>query len=174
MNHHYDAVVLGGGTAGERVAAGLARAARYQAEVVLTNVLEGRREADYRAIPRVVYTTDTVYAVGITPGQAAEPGIDLRIAGYDLAATARAAVEADDRGRVEPYADRSRGLLIGAAAAGLHAEEWMSEIAPAIRAETPPSLLADVVHAFPTYGESLEAPLRDLAGRLATPEEEAR
>ncbi|QFG24999.1 NAD(P)/FAD-dependent oxidoreductase [Actinomadura sp. WMMB 499] len=155
---------------------GIARtthAARYQADVVLTNVLEGRREADYRAVPRVVYTTPTVYAVGITPGQAAELGIDLDIAGYDLAATARAAVEADDRGRVELYADRSRGLLIGAAAAGLHAEEWMSEIALAIRAETPLSLLADVVHAFPTYGESLEAPLRELAGRLGTPEEEA-
>lgn len=156
---------------------GIARtthAARYQADVVLTNLLGGHREADYRAIPRVVYTTPTVYAVGITPGQAAELGIDLATAGYDLAATARAAVEADVPGRVELYADRSRGLLIGAAAAGLHAEEWMSEIALAVRAETPLSLLADVVHAFPTYGESLEAPLRDLAGRLATPEEEAR
>ncbi|WP_262402276.1 hypothetical protein [Actinomadura sp. CNU-125] len=115
-----------------------------------------------------------MYAVGVTPGRAAELGIDLRTAGYDLAATARAAVEADDRGRVELYADRSRGLLIGAAAAGLHAEEWMSEIALAIRAETPLGLLADVVHAFPTYGESVEAPLRELAGPLAAPEEEAR
>ncbi|MFD0901123.1 dihydrolipoyl dehydrogenase family protein [Actinomadura sediminis] len=160
---------------------GIARtthAARYQADVVLANLLGGRREADYRAVPRVVYTTPTVYAVGITPGQAAGLGIDVATAGYDLAATARAAVEADVPGRVELYADRSRGLLIGAAAAGLHAEEWMSEIALAIRAGTPLSLLADVVHAFPTYGESVEAPLRELAGRLAapqaTPEEEAR
>ncbi|RSN58029.1 NAD(P)/FAD-dependent oxidoreductase [Actinomadura sp. WAC 06369] len=149
-------------------------AARYQADIVLANLLGGRREADYRAIPRVVHTVPTVYAVGITPGQAAELGIDVAAAGYDLAATARAAVAADVPGRVELYADRARGLLIGAAAAGLHAEEWMSEIALAIRAETPLSLLADVVHAFPTYGESLEAPLRDLAGRLAAPEEEAR
>ncbi|WP_067456927.1 dihydrolipoyl dehydrogenase family protein [Actinomadura macra] len=147
-------------------------AARYQARVVLSNLLGRRREADYRAIPRVVYTTPTVYTVGISPGRAAELGIDLVTAGYDLASTARAAVEADDRGRVELYADRSRGLLIGAAAAGLYAEEWMSEIALAIRAETPLSLLTDVVHAFPTYGESIEAPLRDLAGRLcATPEQ---
>ncbi|MFI0411112.1 dihydrolipoyl dehydrogenase family protein [Actinomadura sp. 3N508] len=141
-------------------------AARYQARVALSNILGQRREADYRAIPRVVYTTPTVYSVGVTPTRAAELGIDLRTAGYDLAATARAAVEADERGRVELYADRSRGLLIGAAAAGLGAEEWMSEIALAIRAETPLSLLADVVHAFPTYGESVEAPLRELAGHV--------
>ncbi|MFD0683119.1 dihydrolipoyl dehydrogenase family protein [Actinomadura fibrosa] len=143
-----------------------AHAARYQARVVLSNLLGRRREADYRAIPRVVYTTPTVYSVGISPRQAAELGIDLLTAGYDLAATTRAAVEADDRGRVELYADRARGLLIGAAAAGLYAEEWMSEIALAIRAETPLSLLTDVVHAFPTYGESIEAPLRELAGSL--------
>ncbi|MFG2090673.1 MULTISPECIES: dihydrolipoyl dehydrogenase family protein [unclassified Spirillospora] len=141
-------------------------AARYQAQVALSNLLGRRREADYRAVPRVVYTTPTVYSVGISPRQAAELGIDLHTAGYDLAATARAAVEADERGRVELYADRSRGLLVGAAAAGLYAEEWMSEIALAIRAETPLSLLTDVVHAFPTYGESVEAPLRELAANL--------
>lgn len=141
-------------------------AARYQARVVVSNVLGKRWEADYRAVPRVVYTTPTVYSVGISPSQADELGIDLLTAGYDLAATARAAVEADERGRVELYADRSRGLLIGAAAVGLYAEEWMSEIALAIRAETPLSVLTDVVHAFPTYGESIEPPLRELAERL--------
>ncbi|WP_245623286.1 dihydrolipoyl dehydrogenase family protein [Spirillospora albida] len=150
---------------------GLARtahAARYQARVVVENILGRPREADYRAIPRVVHTTPAVYAVGIAPAQAEERGIDLLTAGYDLAATARAAVDADDRGRVELYADRSRGVLVGAAAAGLHAEEWMSEIALAIRAETPLSLLTDVVHAFPTYGEAVEAPLRELAGHMQT------
>ncbi|GAA4089955.1 NAD(P)/FAD-dependent oxidoreductase [Actinomadura miaoliensis] len=143
-----------------------AHAARYQARVVVSNVLGKRREADYRAVPRVVYTTPAVYAVGLSPAQAEERGMDLLTAGYDLAATTRAAVEADDRGRVELYADRSRGLLIGAAAVGLYAEEWMSEIALAIRAQTPLGLLTDVVHAFPTFGEALEAPLRELAGRL--------
>ncbi|MFG2005903.1 FAD-dependent oxidoreductase [Spirillospora sp. NPDC048911] len=141
-------------------------AARYQARVVVSNVLGKRWEADYRAVPRVVYTVPTVYAVGISPGRADELGIDLLTAGYDLAATARAAVEADERGRVELYADRSRGLLIGAAAIGLYAEEWMSEIALAIRAETPLSVLTDMVHAFPTFGESIESPLRELAERL--------
>ena len=149
-------------------------AARYQARVALSNLLGERRETDYRAIPRVVYTTPTVYSVGVSPMQATELGIDLGMAGYDLAATARAAVEADERGRVELYADMSRGLLVGAAAAGLYAEEWMSEIALAIRAETPLSLLTDVVHAFPTYGESVEAPLRELARtcETAVPEED--
>lgn len=139
-------------------------AANYQARIVTAGVLGKRREADYRAIPRAVYTTPSVYAVGVSPVAAA--GLELVAAGYDLAETARAAVEDDDRGRVELYADRSRGILVGAAAVGLYAEEWMSEITLAIRAETPLSILTDAVHAFPTYGEAIEPALRELAERL--------
>jgi pyruvate/2-oxoglutarate dehydrogenase complex dihydrolipoamide dehydrogenase (E3) component len=138
--------------------------ANYQARVVVSNVLGKRREADYRAVPRAVYTTPSVYAVGVSPVSAS--GLELVAGGYDLANTARAAVENDDRGRVELYADRARGVLVGAAAVGLYAEEWMSEITLAIRAETPLSILTDVVHAFPTYGEAIDPALHELVERL--------
>ena len=138
--------------------------ARYQASVVIANILGERRVADYRAIPRCVYTTPSVCCVGVTPGQAAAAGIQLRTVGHDLAETARAAVEDDDRGRIELYSDRTRGdMLVGAAAVGRSAEEWMGELALAIRAGIPLKMLADVVHAFPTYGEAIERSLRELA-----------
>jgi pyruvate/2-oxoglutarate dehydrogenase complex dihydrolipoamide dehydrogenase (E3) component len=138
--------------------------ARYQASVVIANILGEHRVADYRAIPRCVYTTPSVCCVGVTPGQAAVAGIQLRTAAHDLAGTARAAVEDDDRGRIELYADMTRGdMLIGAAAVGRSAEEWMGELALAIRAGIPLKMLADVVHAFPTYGEAIERSLRELA-----------
>ncbi|MCW2859722.1 MAG: FAD-dependent pyridine nucleotide-disulfide oxidoreductase [Actinoallomurus sp.] len=139
-------------------------AANYQSRVVVSNVLGKRREADYRAVPRAVYTTPSMYAVGVSPVSAT--GLELVAAGYDLSNTPRATVEDDERGRVELYADRARGVLVGAAAIGLYAEEWMSEITLAIRAETPLSILADVVHAFPTYGEAIEPVLRELTERL--------
>jgi hypothetical protein len=40
----------------------------------------------------------------------------------------------------------------------------MSEVTLAIRAKIPVAVLADVVHAFPTYGEALQIALRELAG----------
>ena len=138
--------------------------ARYQASVVIANILGEQRVADYRAIPRCVYTTPSVCCVGVSPGQAAAAGIQLRTVGHDLAGTARAAVEDDDRGRIELYADVTRGdTLVGAAAVGRGAEEWMGELALAIRAGIPLKMLADVVHAFPTYGEAIERSLRELA-----------
>jgi dihydrolipoamide dehydrogenase len=139
-------------------------AANYESRVVVSNVLGKRREADYRAIPRAVYTTPTVYTVGVSPVSAS--GLELVSAGYDLSDTPRATVEDDDRGRLELYADRARGVLVGAAAIGLYAEGWMSEITLAIRAETPLSILTDVVHAFPTYGEAVEPVLRELAEQV--------
>lgn len=142
--------------------------ASYQARIVAANILGAGRQADYRAIPRVVYTTPSVYAVGLTPARATDAGIELATAGFDLAETARATVEDDDRGHIELYAGTD-GVLVGAAAVGLYAEEWMPEVTLAVRAGIPLATLADVVHAFPTYGAAIEPPLRTLAGQTVTP-----
>jgi pyruvate/2-oxoglutarate dehydrogenase complex dihydrolipoamide dehydrogenase (E3) component len=147
--------------------AAYAHVARYQARIVAANILGDDREADYRAIPRVVYTTPSVSAAGLSPQLAAAHGINLLAAGFDLAETARATMEDDDRGHVELYADATTGTLAGAAAVGLHAEEWMGEVTLSVRAQIPLAVLADVVHAFPTYGEAIEPPLRDLAKQVA-------
>jgi pyruvate/2-oxoglutarate dehydrogenase complex dihydrolipoamide dehydrogenase (E3) component len=142
--------------------------ARYQAQIVAANLLGGSRAADYRAIPRTVYTSPSVYTVGMSPSLAEATGVELITVSYDLAETPRATVEDDDRGRVELYADAASGdLLVGAAAIGPDAEEWMGEVTLAIRARIPLSVLADVVHAFPTYGEAVEMSLPGLTQRPA-------
>jgi pyruvate/2-oxoglutarate dehydrogenase complex dihydrolipoamide dehydrogenase (E3) component len=142
--------------------------ARYQARVVAANILGQRREADYRAIPRAIYTMPSVYAVGASPQGAAEAGIELVTAGADLQDTARALVAGEDAGRVELYAHPESKLLLGAAAVGPNAPDWMGEVTVAIRAGVPLPVLADTVHAFPTYSEALEPVLRELAGKLTT------
>jgi pyruvate/2-oxoglutarate dehydrogenase complex dihydrolipoamide dehydrogenase (E3) component len=133
-------------------------ASHYQARVVAANILGQRREADYSAIPRCVFTTPSVYAVGIVP----QAGDGLTTVRADLGDTARAFLNADDVGAVELYAED--GVLVGAAAVGPDAAAWMGEVTLAIRAKVPATILADVVHAFPTYGEALETALRELAG----------
>src|SRR5580693_5734072 len=142
--------------------------ARYQARIVAANVLGGNRCADYRAVPRTVYTSPSVVTVGVSPALAAASGVDLVTVSCDLADTARATVEDDDRGRVELYADAGNDdILVGAAAVGPYAEEWMGEVTLAIRARIPLDVLADMVHAFPSYGEAVGAPLRGLTLRSA-------
>jgi pyruvate/2-oxoglutarate dehydrogenase complex dihydrolipoamide dehydrogenase (E3) component len=143
--------------------------ARYQARIVAANILGGNRCADYRAVPRTVFTSPSVVCVGMSPSLAAATGVDLVTVSCDLAETARATVEDDDRGRVELYADAGNDdILVGAAAVGPYAEEWMGEVTLAIRARIPLDVLADMVHAFPSYGEAVGAPLRGLAQRTTS------
>jgi pyruvate/2-oxoglutarate dehydrogenase complex dihydrolipoamide dehydrogenase (E3) component len=160
-------------------------ASLYQAQVVVANILGQRREADYSAIPRCVFTTPSVFAVGIVPetaqaakdaegaedGKAPEAsaaGRMLRAARAELGDTARAHLGQDDLGCLELYADAQTGVLAGAVAVGPDAATWMGEITLAIRAKIPVTVLADVVHAFPTYGEALQTALRELAGAQST------
>jgi pyruvate/2-oxoglutarate dehydrogenase complex dihydrolipoamide dehydrogenase (E3) component len=152
-------------------------ASLYQAGVVAANILGRPREADYSAIPRCVFTTPSVYAVGEPAG----PG--FRTARVSLSEVARGRLGPDDLGCLELYA--ADGVLVGAVAVGPDAATWMAEVTLAIRAKIPVTILADVVHAFPTYGEALQAAFRELArsdhGRIAplseldmeTPEDDA-
>jgi hypothetical protein len=81
-----------------------------------------------------------------------------------LGGTTRAHLGQDDLGCLELYADAESGVLVGAVAVGPDAASWMGEVTLAIRAKISLAVLADVVHAFPTYGEALETALRELAG----------
>ena len=174
-------------------------ASRYQAGVVAANILGRRREADYSAIPRCVFTTPSVFAVGVVPpvevaadedgaaagngagqmlpiakipagarpaesGARPADGAGLITVRANLGDTTRAHLGQDDLGCLELYADAESGVLAGAVAVGPDAASWMGEITLAIRAKISLAVLADVVHAFPTYGEALETALRELAG----------
>jgi dihydrolipoamide dehydrogenase len=130
-------------------------ASRYQASVVAANLLGQPREADYSAIPRCVFTTPSVYAVG----EPARP--EFATARVSLSEVARGRLGSDDLGCLELYA--ADGMLVGAVAVGPDAATWMAEVTLAIRAKIPVTILADVVHAFPTYGEALQAAFRELA-----------
>jgi pyruvate/2-oxoglutarate dehydrogenase complex dihydrolipoamide dehydrogenase (E3) component len=128
--------------------------ATYHAKILAANLLGQSRKADYRAIPRAVYTSPTVAGVGLTAQAAREQGYTVATAGVDLRKTARAETEGTPHGRLELIADKDRGVLLGASAIGPHADAWLGEAALAVRAAVPLTLLGDVVRAFPTFNEA--------------------
>lgn len=138
-------------------------AAKYQGRIIAANLLGREARADYRAIPRGVYTDPSVACVGLSAERASQQGYDVVSASMDVGQTARAATTGLRAGRLVLVADRRRRTLLGAAAIGPHAEEWIGEAVVAIRAELTVDLLTDVVHAFPTFSEIYEPALQELA-----------
>ena len=151
--------------------------ANHHAWVVAAQLTGRDRRTDVGHIPRTMWTEPQVTACGLTADQACEAGVDLVVVGMDVGETGRAWTErwsddgvlrADGRpaGRVELYADREAGVLVGAAAIGPDADSWMSEIVLAVKARVPVAVLADVVRAFPAWTQVMDPPLAELAAEL--------
>jgi dihydrolipoamide dehydrogenase len=146
--------------------------ANYQARIVAGHLLaRDARDADYRAVPRAVYTDPTVFSVGLSADAAREAGLEVAVADSDVTQTGRAFIEGAAAGRsprparLELVADRSAGYLVGAVAVGPDADSWASELALAVHARVPLATLVDLVHAFPTWGEAVLPAVRELARR---------
>ena len=92
---------------------------------------------DYRGVPRAVYTTPVLAAVGHTVASARAAGIEPMVARAAVGDMVRSTTE----GWLKLLADPRRGTLVGATAMG--------------------------GYAFPTYAEILEGPLWSLAAELS-------
>ncbi|MDQ4124504.1 MAG: NAD(P)/FAD-dependent oxidoreductase [Actinomycetota bacterium] len=137
---------------------------KYQARIA-TNAIAGRSgRADYRAIPRVVFSDPEIAAVGLTERQAREKGIDVATSRIALPeAIARPhTYETEPRGDLGLVADRRRQVLVGAWAVAPLAGEWIHQAALAIKTATPLEVLRDTVAQFPTFTEGYLAALERL------------
>ncbi len=132
--------------------------AKYQARIAAANVAGQRRAADYRAVPAVVFTDPQVAQVGTLEG----PG--LVSASWEVNRTSRSSTyERPKRtGFVKLVADRERRVVVGAAAIGPEAGEWLQQATLAIRAEVPVDVLRDTIQPFPSFSEGLSFAARDL------------
>lgn len=130
---------------------------KYQARIAAADIL-GRRDvrADYRAVPRVVFTDPQVAAVGAGEGE--------RSATIPLSSVARTATYTRDYADLEAsltlFADDDR--LVGAVAVGPEAGEWLGQATLAIRAQIPLAVLRDTIQPFPTFSEAFVGALAEL------------
>lgn len=145
--------------------------AKYESRIVAQVIGGNEARADRRALPRCVFTDPPLAAVGLTADAARREGVDVAVEEMDLAQTARAEAEGllsegelseEATGHLVLVADRARGVLVGASGFGPRADEWLSELGLAIRAEIPLELLAELVHPFPTYSEAFTPAFRRL------------
>ena len=108
---------------------------KYQGRIAASNILGEPREANYEAVPRVVFTD---------PSAAAPISEVPRTSTYTRD-------YADHPGFLTLVSDGER--LTGAYALGPDAGEWMQQATLAIRARVPLAVLRDTIQPFPTFSE---------------------
>jgi pyruvate/2-oxoglutarate dehydrogenase complex dihydrolipoamide dehydrogenase (E3) component len=138
----------------------LTHVGKYQGEVVAANILGEPREANYEAVPDVVYTDPQAAAVG-----AAEARFSATIPLSEVAKTATyTRAYAESNGFLTLLSDGER--LTGAYALGPEAGEWLQQATLAIRARVPLQVLRDTIQPFPTFSEIYVAALKALHSQI--------
>jgi dihydrolipoamide dehydrogenase len=133
---------------------------KYQGDIVAANILGEPLQADYEAMPRVVFTDPQAAAVG-----ASEARFSATVPLKDVPKTATyTRAYAESNGFLTLLSDGER--LSGAYALGPEAGEWLQQATLAIRARVPLAVLRDTIQPFPSFSEIYVAGLKALRGEI--------
>jgi pyruvate/2-oxoglutarate dehydrogenase complex dihydrolipoamide dehydrogenase (E3) component len=133
---------------------------KYQGRVAAANILGQRREANYDAVPRVVFTDPQAASVG-----EAEGSVTATVAVSEVPKTATyTRAYAQSPGFLTLVSDGER--LTGAYALGPEAGEWLQQATLAIRAGVPLEVMNDTIQPFPTFSEIFLHALTELGAKV--------
>jgi pyruvate/2-oxoglutarate dehydrogenase complex dihydrolipoamide dehydrogenase (E3) component len=125
----------------------LTHVGKYQGEVAAANILGESREANYDAVPRVVFTDPQAAAVGATDAPFSGTVPIRNVAKTETYTRGYA----ESIGFLTLLSDGER--LTGAYALGPESGEWLQQATLAIRARVPLEVLRDTIQPFPTFSE---------------------
>jgi pyruvate/2-oxoglutarate dehydrogenase complex dihydrolipoamide dehydrogenase (E3) component len=140
----------------------LTHVGKYQGDVLAANLLGEPREANYDAVPRVVYTDPEAAAVGALEARFSATAL---VSEVPKTATYTHAY-AESNGFLTLLSDGER--LTGAFALGPEAGEWLQQATLAVRARVPLDVLSDTIQPFPTFSEIYVAALKALRAEISS------
>jgi pyruvate/2-oxoglutarate dehydrogenase complex dihydrolipoamide dehydrogenase (E3) component len=133
---------------------------KYQGRVAAANILGRSRQADYSAVPRVIFTDPQAASVGEAEG---EVTATADITGVPRLSTYTREYE-NRHGFLTLVSDGER--LTAAYGLGPEAGEWMQQATMAIRGKVPLDVVTDVIQPFPTFSEIFLFALSELEGKI--------
>jgi pyruvate/2-oxoglutarate dehydrogenase complex dihydrolipoamide dehydrogenase (E3) component len=133
---------------------------KYQGRVAASNILGHPWQANYGAVPRVVFTDPQAAAVGETDGP--------------LTATVKLSEVARTSTYTRAYDEKPSFLtlvsdgerLTGAYALGPDAGEWLQQATVAIRGRIPLEVFRDTIQPFPTFAEAFLHGMLELEAKI--------
>jgi pyruvate/2-oxoglutarate dehydrogenase complex dihydrolipoamide dehydrogenase (E3) component len=134
---------------------------KYQGRVAAANILGHEAQANYEAVPRVVFTDPQAAAVGEAEGE-----LTVTVSLDSVPRTSTYYRDYEGAGFLTLVSDGER--LTGAHALGPEAGEWLGQATLAIRARVPLSILKDTIQPFPTFSEIYLHAMQEMTGYFSS------
>lgn len=111
------------------------------------------RMARLDVVPRPVYSTPEVAAIGLTEEEADRLDCGLEVARVSFADISRAQLDGETEGWCKIVAEGATGRILGASIVGAEANELIGAVAVAMRGGVSAWVLGDTLHPYPTRSE---------------------
>lgn len=132
--------------------------AAYEGDLIGRNICHQRDEkVNYEVVPRVTFCDPEVASVGITEKEATVKRLHIKTAKFFIGSLGRALIDQDRRGFVKLIVDPDTLQILGGHVVGADAGELIHEIALAMRGKIPVTEIGRMIHAYPTFSESIAA-----------------
>ena len=133
----------------------LAHKAAAEGECAVADILGHPWSMTGRAVPRAVYTTPEIAAVGLTEEEARKAHPNLKVGRFPFSASGKAIASGHVDGFVKVLADGATDQVVGVAMVGRDVTNLLGEATLAVQMELTLPALMETIHAHPTLTEAL-------------------
>lgn len=131
--------------------------ASYEGRIAANNMLHNiKHHADYSAVPRCVFISPEVAAVGMTEQELKEKGISYQVGAVPISILGRSNTSQKDTGFVKILADK-KGRVLGGSIVAPRAGEMIHELTMAVQYKMKASRIEHMIHAFPTWSQAVRS-----------------
>ncbi len=139
--------------------------ATYESRIAAMNMFSSlEHHADYRAVPRCVFISPEVAAVGATEAELKKRGIQYQVGSTPTGWLGRANTSQQHTGFVKILADK-KGVVLGASIVAPRAGEMIHELVLATQYRMKASKIEWAIHAFPTWSQAIRVAASKIESR---------
>lgn len=133
----------------------LAHVAQHEGMAAAENALGNNSSVNYSTVPRCIYTSPEVAAVGLTEREAIEQGYKVKVGKFNFAANGKALIMGEREGFVKIVADETLEEILGVHIVGPRATELLPQAVVAMSMEATLEELSTTMFPHPTLSESV-------------------
>lgn len=134
--------------------------ATYDGPLAALNAVKGQgRTVDYRVVPRAIFSSPTLTAVGLTVQEAQAQGYDVLV-GEASAVGGRSHAIGDTRGKLKAVVNKANDEILGFHVLAPHGDDLLHEAVTAMHGDGTIDRISKSIHVHPTLSELVKSAAR--------------